>query len=258
LATYELQHQPDVPVGVVISEAVDLASQFSTDDSSRFVNGVLSAISKRETTEKIEALIVDLDGVIRHWHDHDLEALAADLGLKPDELGAIAFEPELMADAMTGVLTYEEWGEEIGRRVSEGRECEAAAVAAGFAALGWAIDQDTVELLREMRAAGRAKLALFSNASTKLEADLEACDLHVEFDVVFNSARLGVAKPDPQAFLTVARMLDVPPEHCLFVDDRIPNVEGARQAGMQAEPFTGVAALRTVLERAGLLDAAAP
>ena len=46
LATYELMHEPEVPVGVVISEAVELASQFSTDDSSRFVNGVLSSIAK--------------------------------------------------------------------------------------------------------------------------------------------------------------------------------------------------------------------
>lgn len=48
LATYELLHEPQVPVAVVISEAVELASQFSTDDSSRFVNGVLSAIAKRD------------------------------------------------------------------------------------------------------------------------------------------------------------------------------------------------------------------
>jgi N utilization substance protein B len=48
LATYELLHEPSVPVGVVISEAVELASEFSTDDSSRFVNGVLSAIAKRD------------------------------------------------------------------------------------------------------------------------------------------------------------------------------------------------------------------
>lgn len=48
LATYELLHHPDLPVAVVISEAVELASQFSTDDSSRFVNGVLSAIAKRD------------------------------------------------------------------------------------------------------------------------------------------------------------------------------------------------------------------
>ena len=45
MATFELLHC-DVPVGVVISEAVELASEFSTDDSSRFVNGVLSAIAR--------------------------------------------------------------------------------------------------------------------------------------------------------------------------------------------------------------------
>jgi len=48
VATFELLHHPEVPIAVVISEAVELASQFSTDDSSRFVNGVLSAIAKRD------------------------------------------------------------------------------------------------------------------------------------------------------------------------------------------------------------------
>ena len=45
LAAYELAHRPDVPTGAVIDEAVELAKQYSTDDSSRFVNGVLSAIA---------------------------------------------------------------------------------------------------------------------------------------------------------------------------------------------------------------------
>ena len=36
--------RPDVPVAVVIDEAVELAKRFSTDDSGRFVNGVLSAL----------------------------------------------------------------------------------------------------------------------------------------------------------------------------------------------------------------------
>ena len=47
IATYELLYEPDVPVGVAISEAVELASEFSTDESGRFVNGVLSAIARR-------------------------------------------------------------------------------------------------------------------------------------------------------------------------------------------------------------------
>jgi N utilization substance protein B len=46
MGTFELLHCREVPVGVVISEAVELASEFSTDDSSRFVNGVLSAIAR--------------------------------------------------------------------------------------------------------------------------------------------------------------------------------------------------------------------
>ncbi len=37
----------DTPTGVVLAEAVDLASRYSTDESSRFVNGVLSAIAKK-------------------------------------------------------------------------------------------------------------------------------------------------------------------------------------------------------------------
>jgi N utilization substance protein B len=46
MAIFELAHRPDVPTGAAISEAVDLARRYSTDDSSRFVNGMLSAIAK--------------------------------------------------------------------------------------------------------------------------------------------------------------------------------------------------------------------
>jgi len=45
LAAFELAHRPDVPVAVVINEAVELAKRFSTDNSGRFVNGVLSALA---------------------------------------------------------------------------------------------------------------------------------------------------------------------------------------------------------------------
>jgi N utilization substance protein B len=45
LATYELLARPDVPTPVVLSEAVELASSYSTEESGRFVNGVLSAIA---------------------------------------------------------------------------------------------------------------------------------------------------------------------------------------------------------------------
>jgi N utilization substance protein B len=45
LATFELMARPDVPTAVVLDEAVELAKSYSTENSGRFVNGVLAAIA---------------------------------------------------------------------------------------------------------------------------------------------------------------------------------------------------------------------
>ena len=45
LATAELLGEDDVPTAVILNEAVELASAFSTDDSGRFVNGVLATVA---------------------------------------------------------------------------------------------------------------------------------------------------------------------------------------------------------------------
>ena len=45
IATFELLGRPEVPVAVVLDEAVELAKRFSTDDSGRFVNGVLATLA---------------------------------------------------------------------------------------------------------------------------------------------------------------------------------------------------------------------
>jgi N utilization substance protein B len=44
LAAYEVLFEPDTPVAVVLNEAVELAKRYGTDESSRFVNGVLAAL----------------------------------------------------------------------------------------------------------------------------------------------------------------------------------------------------------------------
>lgn len=45
IATWELAHRGDVPTGVVLSEAVALATQYCSADSPRFLNGVLRAVA---------------------------------------------------------------------------------------------------------------------------------------------------------------------------------------------------------------------
>lgn len=45
LGVYELLERAEVPTAVILNEAVELAKRFSTDDSGRFVNGVLAAVA---------------------------------------------------------------------------------------------------------------------------------------------------------------------------------------------------------------------
>lgn len=45
MATWELRSNPEIPTAVAISEAMELASVLSTDDSAQFVNGVLGSIA---------------------------------------------------------------------------------------------------------------------------------------------------------------------------------------------------------------------
>ena len=52
MAIFELGHRPDVPTGAVISEAVELAKTYSTDESGKFVNGMLGRIAEELRGER--------------------------------------------------------------------------------------------------------------------------------------------------------------------------------------------------------------
>lgn len=52
MATWELQHVPETPAAVVLDEAIELARTFGSDDSVRFVNGLLDAIRKTVEQER--------------------------------------------------------------------------------------------------------------------------------------------------------------------------------------------------------------
>ena len=54
LAVYELKYDKDVPTGVAITEAVELAKRFGGETSGSFVNGILGKIANSESEEKTE------------------------------------------------------------------------------------------------------------------------------------------------------------------------------------------------------------
>ncbi len=50
IALYEIQDCPDVPVPVVINEAIEIAKKFGTEESSKFVNGILDRAASQPNT----------------------------------------------------------------------------------------------------------------------------------------------------------------------------------------------------------------
>jgi N utilization substance protein B len=47
MAVYEIVHRSDIPVAATINEAVELSKQYGSDDSARFVNGVLAGVASK-------------------------------------------------------------------------------------------------------------------------------------------------------------------------------------------------------------------
>jgi putative hydrolase of the HAD superfamily len=92
----------------------------------------------------------------------------------------------------------------------------------------------TREALDRLRAAG-LRLGVVSNSDGRVEEALVAAGLRDCFDVVLDSALVGVEKPDPAIFRAALAALGVAPAEALYVGDLYDvDVAGARAAGMEA------------------------
>lgn len=270
MGTAELIARPDVPTGVVLAETVELASRFSTDDSGRFVNGLLARIAEEvrghaatsaggtsataaaeSVAVEIDGVIIDLDGVIRHWDEGHHRELEERLGLPAGAVHSVALEADRLDRVTDGRLTFEDWCDEVGRELARRHDVDAAAGAEAWATATWHVDLVVLDLLARVREV--VPVALLSNASTNLLVDLDRSGITDAFDAIVGSAHLGVGKPSERAFRAAADGIGVPLERCLFIDDTLSHVEAARALGLRAERFTGPEELREVLESLGLL-----
>lgn len=79
------------------------------------------------------------------------------------------------------------------------------------------------------------------------------------FDPVVLSCNTKVLKPNVEAYVVLLEMLDLPPSACVFIDDRLDNVQTAASLGMHAIHFTDSQALIAELMCLGIdLSAPAP
>lgn len=192
-----------------------------------------------------DAVLCDIDGVIRHWPAAD--ELEREHGLPIGALAAAAFAPVRLHPAITGQITDEQWRSAVAVELAarHGSKERADAAVGAWSALLPAVDQEVVALLKEVRAV--ASVALVSNATTRLERDLERQGLADLAHAVVNTARIGVAKPDLRVYGTAAERLEAAVDRCLFIDDTEANVAAAREAGMTAVHYRRFADLHEAL-----------
>jgi putative hydrolase of the HAD superfamily len=98
------------------------------------------------------------------------------------------------------------------------------------------LDEGFYPLARELKKSRR--LALLSNDLASWSAYLrKKHGLDALFDVVTVSGEVGCSKPDPRIYRILLAELAAPPASCCLIDDRLPNLQAARELGLQTIHF---------------------
>jgi putative hydrolase of the HAD superfamily len=199
----------------------------------------------------VSAVVFDLDGTL---FDHVASARAglvswfSGLGVElTSDLEAAWFEAEErhIAKWRSGEIT---WAEQRRRRlreflplvdVSPGSDDELdRAFSDGFLVAyeaAWVGYEDVDRALTVLAERGFVLAMLTNGAEAQQRAKLARLEISNRVGPVFTAERLGVAKPDPRAFLLVCEDLGLAPEDVLYVgDDYEIDVVAARAAGLNA------------------------
>ncbi len=75
-----------------------------------------------------------------------------------------------------------------------------------------------------------------------------------DFDLIVDATYTGLLKPDPRAYAAICEGLDISPANCVFVDDQMKNINGAKSFGMQTVHFDVTRPKQSYTEALALLD----
>jgi putative hydrolase of the HAD superfamily len=193
-----------------------------------------------------DAVLCDFDGVIRFYDTTELAALERALGIQEGTTATVAFAPERDLPALLGTIDADEWIESVEAALSDSMPVDQARrLGRAFRKAPFSADEDVVDLLR--RAQAHVPVVLVTNATLALEDDLAYLGLTYLADEVVSSARVGVVKPDPKIYEIAAERAGVPPQRCLFVDDRPENVQAAVALGMTGVVYRTISDLQSAL-----------
>ncbi|MDB9526320.1 HAD family hydrolase [Oscillatoria sp. CS-180] len=187
-----------------------------------------------------DTVLIDFDGVLRHWSGTEIKDAETRLGLDNGTLFSWAFSQELLSPAITGAISHEKWSEHVHSKLAHlyGNNIASQLIVAWHTA-SWKIDFNFLQGLQEL--ASTCRLVLATNATSRLDSDLKRAGLTSTFDGVVNSAQIGVAKPEHRFFEQALLVADSRAQNAVFIDDSLENVNAARSMGINSIHHRNVA-----------------
>jgi HAD superfamily hydrolase (TIGR01509 family) len=89
-----------------------------------------------------------------------------------------------------------------------------------------------IQLLDQLEQGGWLQAVASSAPRENIDLLVDAIGIRRYFAAILSGAQLPAGKPDPALFLAAARAIQLPPEHCVVIEDAPVGVEAARRAGM--------------------------
>jgi HAD superfamily hydrolase (TIGR01509 family) len=115
------------------------------------------------------------------------------------------------------------------------------------------LNPDVYDVLRELRATKRYKVATLNNESRELnDYRIKTFNLRDFFDFFICSGYVYEMKPEPGIYRSALEVSQTPPGQTVFIDDKEENCAAARNLGMNAIRFTSTPQLRSALNGFGI------
>jgi FMN phosphatase YigB (HAD superfamily) len=194
----------------------------------------------------------DLGNVILHFsHARMCQQVADLLGASPEETRKFLFSPEIALPYERGQLSTDDLIARLNQRFQGQLSVVQARQAMGD--IFW-LNTSIIPLIVGLKSAGYGIGILSNTCDAHWEVARERfAILDLLFDAQVLSFRVNATKPDSEIYDRAAELAGCSPRELFFADDLIENVEGARQAGVDAVLFTDTGALADDLRRRQLV-----
>ncbi|MFQ3231877.1 HAD family hydrolase [Reinekea sp.] len=176
-------------------------------------------------------ILIDFDGVIRHWSNDELESVESNLGLDAGTLYSVAFKRDYLVPAITGKISHEQWLTNVAAKLTVMHNPEIAEqLITCWRSLKFKIDHDFLGEIKSR--APEASLVLVTNATSRLPFDLVKAKLKSAFDYVINSSDIKETKPNSGFFKKTLSIIHQPVDNTIYIDDTLANVVTAQSMGI--------------------------